>query len=95
MLDISIVLPYVCIVCIVTFFLMAQQPPVGQGLPIIEASNYTQTHHSWWDSPGRVISPTQGPVPYNAQHSQETDINVSTGFDPANPSKRTALDPTS
>ena len=28
------------------FFTMTQQPPVGHGLPIVEDSDHTQTHHT-------------------------------------------------
>ena len=53
----------------------AQQPLVGQSLIIVEASrNHTQTHHTWQDSTGRAISPSQRPLPKNTQHSQGADI---------------------
>jgi hypothetical protein len=41
---------------------------------------------------GRVISPTQIPVPDNTQHSQQTDIHVPGGIRTRNPSKRAAAD---
>ena len=34
----------------------------------------TTTHHSRQDSSGRVISPTQRPLPDNTQHSQQTSM---------------------
>jgi hypothetical protein len=72
---------------------MAQQPPVGQGLLIIEASwSHSDTSHSV-DSSGRVISPTQRPLPDNTQHSQETDIHAAGGIRTRNPSMRAAADP--
>ena len=41
-------------------------PPVGQGLLIREVSrSHTTTHHSRQDSSGRVISPSQRPLPDN------------------------------
>jgi len=46
---------------------MAQQPLVGQGLLIIEASR-SQTHHTRQDSSGQVIGPTQRPLLDNTQH---------------------------
>jgi len=33
--------------------------------------NRTQTHHTQWDSSGRVISPTQRPLPNTTQQLQE------------------------
>ena len=40
-------------------FFFLQQPPVGQGLLIHEFSrSHKTTHHSWYNSSGRVISPT-------------------------------------
>jgi len=37
--------------------------------------SHTTTHHSRYDYPGRVISPSQRPLPDNTQHSQQTDIH--------------------
>ena len=50
------------------------------------------THNIRWKSSGRVISPTQRPLPDNTQHSQETDHLASCGIRPRNPSKRAAAD---
>jgi len=52
---------------------IAQQPPVGQGLLIIEASrSHFFRYNARQDCPGRVISPMQKPLPDNTQHLQET-----------------------
>ena len=60
--------------------------PVGQGLLIHEVSrSHTTTHHSRYDSSGRVISPSQRPLPDNTQNSQETDIHAPVGFEPIIP----------
>ena len=71
---------------------MVQQPLVGQGLPIIEASlsNSEDTQHSvgpLWksDQPDAEISE-------NTQHSKATDIHVPGGVQTRNPSKRATLD---
>jgi hypothetical protein len=57
-----------------TFFL-AQQSSVSQSLFIYEVSrSHTTTHHSRLDSSGRVISPSQRPLPYNTRHSQQTSM---------------------
>jgi hypothetical protein len=72
---------------------MAQQPLVGQGLLIIEASRW----HS--DTPYTVgllwtiDQPDAETVPDNTQHSQETDIHAFGGIRTHNPSKRAAADP--
>jgi hypothetical protein len=69
---------------------MARQPPVGQGLPIIEASlSRSDTPHSagflWTgDQPDAL--------PDNTQHSQETDIRAPGGIRTHNPSKRAVAD---
>ena len=60
---------------------MAQQPPVGQVLFIHEVSrSHTKTHHSRWDSSGRVISPSQRPLPDDIQLSQQTDNHAPGGI---------------
>ena len=72
---------------------MAQQPLVGQGLLITDASR------SHWDTPqwaGLLWTsdqPDAGPLPNNTQHSQETDIHVPGGIRTRNPSKRAAANP--
>jgi hypothetical protein len=55
--------------------------------------DYTQTHHTRYDSSGRVINPTQRPLPENTKHSQETQIHDLGGIRTRNPSKRSAADP--
>jgi len=58
-------------------------PPVGQGFLIHEVSrSHTTTRHSLQDSSGRVISPSQRPLPDNTQHSQQTDIHAPVEFEP-------------
>ena len=69
---------------------MAQQPLVGEGLLITDASrSHSDTQHS----SGQVISPTKKPPPDNTQHSQETHIQVFSGIRNRNPSKWAAADP--
>ena len=61
---------------------------MGQGLLIIEASpSHSDTLHSE-DSSGRVVSPTQRPLPDNSQHSQKTDSRSPVGIQTQNRSKR-------
>jgi hypothetical protein len=55
---------------------------VGPGLPIHEVSrSHTRTHHSRFDSSGRVLSSSQRPVPDNTQHSKQTSM-FPVGFEP-------------
>jgi len=55
--------------------------------------SHTTTHHSRYDFSGRVISPSQRPVPDNTQHSTQTDIHAPGGIQTHNPSKRAAVNP--
>jgi len=67
-------------VCLFVCF-WRNSPPVGHGLLIHEVSrSHTTTHHSRQDSSGRVISPSQRPLPDNTQHSQQTDIPTPGGI---------------
>jgi len=76
------------------FFNLALQPLVSQGLLIHEVSrSHSTTHHSWWDSSGRVIVPSQRPLPDNNQHSQQTDIHASGEIRTHNLSRRADADP--
>ena len=51
-------------------------PVVGFTLLILEVSrSHTTTCHSRQESPGRVINPSQRPLPDNIQHSQQTNIH--------------------
>ena len=53
---------------------------MGQG-PLIHEVWYTTTHHSQYVSSGRMISSSQGPLPDNTQHSQQTSMSPM-GFEP-------------
>jgi len=52
--------------------------------------DHTQTRHTRWDSSGRVISPTQRPLPDNKQQSQQTNNHAPCGILTRNSSKRAA-----
>ena len=56
---------------VVTFLsFWRDSPPVGHDLFFHEVSiSHTTTHHSRYDSSGRVISSSQRPLPDNTQHS--------------------------
>ena len=66
------------------FFPMAQQPLVGQGLLIIEASWSHAVRHTPY-SVGlsrRLISPTERLLLNNIQHSQQTYTHAPADFEP-------------
>ena len=54
--------------------------------------SHTTTRHIRQDSTGRVISPSQRPLPDNIQHSQQTNINAPGGIRTHNLSSRAAKD---
>jgi hypothetical protein len=73
---------------------MAQQPEVGHGLLINEDSrSHTVTHHSRYDTSGRMISSSRRPLPDNTQHLQQTDIYASGGIRTHILSRQAAADP--
>ena len=62
---------------------MAQQPPVGQGFLINEASrSHSLRQKSLLDK--RSVH-RRDPLPDNKQHPQETNTRVPAGFEPAIP----------
>jgi len=64
-------------------FSVALRPNAGHGFLFLEVSrSHTTTHHSRYDSSGRVISSSQRPLPDNTQHSQQTNIHTPVGFEP-------------
>ena len=44
--------------------------------------SHTTTHHSRWDSSGRVISSSQRPLPDNTQHNNRPTSMPPVGFEP-------------
>jgi hypothetical protein len=59
------------------FFPLALQPNAGQGLLMVEVSgSHTMTHHSRYDTSGRVIAPSQSPLPDNTQHSYDSQTSM-------------------
>jgi hypothetical protein len=67
----------------VELFLTAQQPQWARDSSLSRLRDHTRQ-----DPSGRVISPTQRPLPDNTQHSKETDIHAPGGFRTRNPSKQ-------
>jgi len=75
------------------FFSVRLRPNAGHGLLILEVHrSHTATHHSRYDSSGRVISLSQRPLPDNTQHSQQTNIHAPCGIRTHDISKRAAAD---
>jgi hypothetical protein len=78
---------------LVIFFSVALRPNAGHGLLNHEVSrSYTTTHHSRWDSSGRVISSSHKPLPDNTQQSQQTNIHAPGGVRTQDLSRRAAVD---
>jgi len=75
------------------FFLLAQQPPLGQSLLIHEVSrSHTTTDHIRSDSSGRVISSSHRLLPDNTQQRQHTNIHALGGTRTHSLSRRAATD---
>ena len=64
----------------------------GSWPPLSRFHDHTQTHHSWYDSSGWVISPSHRPLLDEKRHSLETKIHVLARIRSQNPSKRGAAD---
>jgi len=76
------------------FFPVALRQDSGSWPPLTGFWDHTHwTNHIRYDSSEREISPTQKPLSYNTQHSQQTDFHVSGRIRTRNPSKRAAANP--
>jgi hypothetical protein len=65
---------------IISFLFVAFRPSAGHSLLILEVSrSHTTTHHSRYDSSGRVISSSQRPLPGNT-HNRQTSMPL-VGFE--------------
>ena len=61
------------------------------GAPILDVSrSHTTTHHSRYDSSGRVISSSQRRLPDNTRHSQQTNTHAPGGIRTHDLSRRAA-----
>ena len=67
-------------------------PIAGFSLLILKVSWTHKMHHSQWDSSGRVINPSQRPLPVNTQHSQQTNIHAPGGIWTHSLSRQAAID---
>ena len=66
-----------------SFFLLAQQVPVGQGLLFHEVSrSHTTTHHNRQDSSGRVSSSSQRHLPDNTNTNKRQTSKSPLEFEP-------------
>ena len=72
---------------------MAQQSLVVKASLFSRIHDHIQTHHNRENSSGRVVSPSQGPLPDKKQHAEETDIHACGGIRSDNPNKRETADP--
>ena len=69
---------------------VALRPNASQDLLIHEVSRSHTTHHSRYDSSGRVIRSSQRPLPDNTRHSQQTNIHAPGGIRTQDLSRRAA-----
>ena len=65
-------------------------PVSGFSLLVFKVSISHTTHHRRYNSSGRVINPSQRPLPDNTQHSQQTNIHDRGGIRTHNLSRREA-----
>jgi hypothetical protein len=73
-------------------------PPPGLNIPsgldlLYVVPQLHSAFHTQYDSPGRVIGPSQDPLPDHAQHSQEADTHHPGRIRNHNPGKRAAAEP--
>ena len=74
-------------------WLYFHSPVAGFSLLVVEVSwPHTTTRHSRLHSSGRVINPSQRPLPDNTQHSKQTNIHAPGGIRTHNLSRRAAED---
>jgi hypothetical protein len=74
-------------------WLYFHSPVAGFSLLVFEVSkSHATTRHIRQDSSGRVINPSQRPLPDNTQHSQQTNIHAPGGIRTNNLSRRAAED---
>jgi len=70
------------------FLVFSSKGYLARASSLSRLHDHTQTCHNRYDYSGRVISPTQGPLRDNTQHSQEKDIHAPDGIRIHSPSKR-------
>jgi hypothetical protein len=81
------------ILLLLLLFSLALQPSAGYGLLVHEVFLITHNDaHSRYHSSGRVISPSQSPLPDNKQHTQQTNIQDPGEIRPHVRSRQAAVD---
>ena len=73
-------------------FPVALRPNTGHGCIHEVSRSHITTHHSRQDSSGRVISPSQRPLPDSTQHSHQTNIHTADGNRTHNLTRGAAVD---
>jgi hypothetical protein len=76
-----------------SIFHEATSPKMSSAPSLSRLHDYIQTHHNPYVSSGRIIGPSQRPLPDTTQQSKDTDILTLSGFRSRHPSKRAAADP--
>jgi len=74
------------------FFLAATVPQWGKASSFTRFIDYRLTHHSRQYCSGRMISPSQRPLPDNTQHSQQKNIHAPGGIRTHSLSRRAEAD---
>jgi hypothetical protein len=74
-------------------FFAARHPQWAHTSSLSRLDDHTREHHTRYDSSGRVIGPSQRPLPDNTQHSQETDVYAPDGIRTHYPNKLAAAGP--
>ena len=62
------------------FFSWRNNPYWARAFSLFGLQEHTWTHHTCQHSSGRVMSPSQGPLPDNTQHSQKKNTSVTFFF---------------
>jgi len=75
-----------------SFSFLRNSPQWARASSFLRFLDHTQRRTSQQDSSGRVISPSQSPLPHNTQHSQEKDFHAPGGIRTHIPNKRAATD---
>jgi hypothetical protein len=96
LLTLSLLFTYHVVCCLFSWrynpsWLYFHSPVAGFSLLVFEVSwSHTTTRHNREDSSGRVINPSQRPLPDDTQHSQQINIYTPGGIRTYNLSRRAA-----
>jgi len=71
----------------------ANNPQWARACSLLRLHDPTQTHHTWWDSSARVISPNAETSTFTTHNTHNTQTSMlSDGIRPRSPSKRAVAD---